>query len=174
MRGSRFEETARDAYASLREELMGLRVKMVPGKDIFPMLAEYLSRFQREWGIQSRLEIHRYDHHSEPIPLSPNVEIQLLRIVQEGLTNVHRHANARHVIIDCVETADALNISIQDDGDGFTLENIPEGHFGLRIMNERATSVGGQVRVSSELGHGTRLEINVPRDGTHRNEGSIL
>jgi len=168
------EEAARDAYAGLREEMMGLRETIVPGQDIFPVLTEYLSRFQREWGIQSHLQIRRQDGNQEPISLSPNVEIQLLRIIQEALTNVHRHANARHVIVDCVEMVDAWNISIQDDGDGFALENIPEGHLGLRIMNERAASVGGQIIVSSELGRGTRLEIRLPRDGADRNEGGTL
>jgi signal transduction histidine kinase len=167
------EEAARVAYASLREEMMGLRETLVPGEDIFPVLTEYLSRFQNHSGIQSRLQVKRLAGDKQPLALSPNVEIQLLRIVQEGLTNVHRHANAHHVQVDCMETAEMLYISIQDDGEGFVPENVPEGHLGLRIMSERAASVGGQVSINSELGRGTRLEIEFPREAVNRSKGSV-
>ena len=167
------EEAARVAYASLREEMMGLRETLVPGEDIFPVLTEYLSRFQNHSGIQSRLQVKRLPGDNQPLALSPNVEIQLLRIVQEGLTNVHRHANAQHVLVDCIETAEMLFISIQDDGEGFIPGNVPEGHLGLRIMSERAASVGGQVSINSELGRGTRLEIEFPREPVDRSKGSV-
>ena len=167
------EETARVAYANLREEMMGLRETIVPRQGIFPLLAEYLARFQSEWGIQSRLEIRRPVDGIDPIAFSPNAEIQLLRIVQEGLTNVHRHAKAQHVLVDCIETAEALRISIQDDGEGFDPANVPDGHLGLHIMSERAASVGGQVSVSSQFGQGTRLEIEFPREQVGRSKGSV-
>ncbi len=166
------EESARVAYASLREEMMGLRETLVPGEDIFPVLTEYLSRFQNQSGIRSRLQVRRTTVEKDPIALSPNVEIQLLRIIQEGLTNVHRHAKAQHVLVDCTETAETLSITIEDDGEGFIPANVPEGHLGLRIMSERAASVGGQVSISSELGRGTRLEIEFPRKGMNHSNGS--
>jgi signal transduction histidine kinase len=167
------EETARVAYASLREEMMGLRETLVPGQDIFPVLTEYLSRFQNQSGIQSRLQVKRPTGDKPAAAISPNVEIQLLRIVQEGLTNVHRHAKARHVLVDCIETAETVCIAIEDDGEGFIPADVPEGHLGLRIMSERAASAGGQVSVTSELGRGTRLEIVFPREGISRSNGSV-
>lgn len=168
------EEAAHDAYTSLREEMMGLRKTFVPSKDIFPVVAEYLSRFQREWGIETYLQVHRADNGNGSLSLTPNIEIQLLRIIQEGLTNVRRHANARHILVDCNETPERLSIAIQDDGTGFVPGNIPEGHFGLRIMSERAASFGGQIQVHSELGHGTKLEIILPRSGQGVNHDSLI
>ncbi len=96
------------------------------------------------------------------------VEIQLLRILQEVLTNIRKHANATRVhiqfsIIDC-----SLCIAVQDNGQGFNIpdESIaPTRHFGLQMMLERAEAIGGTIHMSSQPGAGTHTKVCVPLNG---------
>ena len=157
------ESTARDAYASLREEILGLRNTIVLGEDLIPIFAEYLHRFQRQWGILTRLEVSGDGKDGRVQSLSPAAEIQLLRIVQEGLTNVRRHAGARSLSLQIDDRPDEYRVILQDDGRGFKPQSQSNEHLGLRIMQERAASAGGQVQVISNEGQGTRVEIRLPK-----------
>jgi signal transduction histidine kinase len=158
----KIQTTARDAYSSIREEMLGLRDTIVPGEDFVSVVTEYLSRFQRQWGIESKLFYQDGKGSADHLPISPTAEIQLLRIVQEGLTNIRRHAEATHVEVTIEELEDSLFIVIQDDGKGFNPEQISDENLGLRIMRERAASVGGLVHISSEPNLGTNLQIEIP------------
>jgi signal transduction histidine kinase len=159
----KIELTARDAYASLREEIIGLRNTIVPGEDLLPVLTEYLDRFQRQWGIETKLDVVRVPSVASRLSLTPASEIQLLRIIQEGLTNIRRHANAHRIRLRVDEGLEEIMVSIQDDGKGFDPENVTSEGFGLKIMSERAASVGGRITIYSKDGQGTTLEIILPR-----------
>jgi signal transduction histidine kinase len=159
----KIELTARDAYASLREEIIGLRNTIVPGEDLLPVLTEYLDRFQRQWGIETKLDVVRAPSVASRLSLTPASEIQLLRIIQEGLTNIRRHANAHRIRLRVDEGLEEIIVSIQDDGKGFDPENVTSEGFGLKIMSERAASVGGRITIYSKDGQGTTLEIILPR-----------
>lgn len=158
----KIQNTARDAYSSIREEMLGLRDTIVPGEDFVSVLKEYLSRFQRQWGIESKLFYQDGKGSVDHLPISPTAEIQLLRIVQEGLTNVRRHAEATRIEVTIKELEDSLFVVIQDNGKGFDPDHISDENLGLRIMRERAASVGGSVHISSEPNHGTSLQIEMP------------
>jgi signal transduction histidine kinase len=154
------ERNARDAYASLREEMLGLRDTVVSGQDLVPLFTEFLSRFQRQWGIEAKLLVEDKQPYSAP----PVVEVQLLRIVQEAITNIRRHASASQIFVRLYQDEDRLYISVKDDGRGFhTGEEIDESKLGLSIMRERASSVGGKVTVDSIPGTGTTVHIEMPR-----------
>jgi two-component system nitrate/nitrite sensor histidine kinase NarX len=156
----KIEANARDAYASLRIEILGLRESIFPGKELSSIIAEYLRRYQRQYGILTQLA--KDESFIEPLPISPAAEIQLLRIIQEGLTNVRRHANAHNLSVEMSNLPGSLEIKIRDDGSGFNLENIPDDRLGLKIMRERASSIGGTISIDSRQGSGTRLEIRIP------------
>ncbi|MEE4193631.1 MAG: GAF domain-containing sensor histidine kinase, partial [Anaerolineae bacterium] len=158
----KIEQTARDAYASLREEMLELRDSSNSGKDLLPVLTEYLDRFQRQSGIQTRLVIDRDISNMGALMLSTPGEIQLLRIIQEAVTNVRRHANADHVIVSLARDNNWLKVSIQDNGIGFDYENIAEDRLGLRIMRERAASIQGNIKVESSPGSGTEITVLMP------------
>ncbi len=158
----KIENVAREAYASLRDEMLGLRDTIFPGKDLLKAISEYLKRFQSQWGIQTQLIFDAQALHGKYWPISPTAEVQLLRIIQEALTNVRRHAQATRITLSLENTDDWLKVKIDDDGIGFDLSHIPENRLGLRIMRERAASVGGTIDISSANGHGTELEINIP------------
>lgn len=158
----KIEQTARDAYASLREEMLELRDSKSQGKDIIPVVAGYLERVQRQSNIDARLVLDNEITAMGALLLSPPAEIQLLRIIQEAVTNVRRHAKASQVIVSLSKDDSWLKVSIQDNGIGFNLENIADDRLGLRIIRERTTSIQGTIKVESSPGMGTEITLLVP------------
>lgn len=99
--------------------------------------------------------------------LQPEAELNLFRITQEALRNVEKHSRASRVAITVAFAADAVRITIQDNGQGFRLpastsELAPAGKLGLMGMQERAELLGGNVTVRSESGQGTTIAVDVP------------
>jgi len=99
--------------------------------------------------------------------LGPELEINLYRIVQEGLNNIIRHAGARQVILELKREQAGVYVSILDDGLGFDVEKMrdeserPRG-LGLAGMKERAEHLGGSFDLQSAPGRGTRVTVRVP------------
>jgi len=158
---TRLVEVAREEDVDISESILGLRVTL-SGQGFFPVLAQYLFQYQKNYGIQARLE------KPETIPdgiFEPLVEVQLLRIIQEALTNVRKHAGARSVQIAFGLENGCVHITVQDDGQGFDpgmhIDPFSE-HVGLRVMRERAMEVGGLVEIFSTPGAGTQIVVEVP------------
>ena len=107
---------------------------------------------QPEVAITVEGAIRRLDHQSE---------LALFRIVQEAWNNIRRHAQARHAYVTFDYTRNALVVTIQDDGQGFTPD---AGHSGWGIigMRERAALVGGSIAVRSKPSHGTQIDVRMP------------
>jgi signal transduction histidine kinase len=94
--------------------------------------------------------------------LPERIESELVKIAQESVTNVVRHAGAKNIEIGLHYDAKKLIMSISDDGRGFEgTMNIagPEGHFGLQGMRERAAQIGAELTVTSEPGKGTQVLV---------------
>ena len=153
---------AQDAHADVREYILGAGTGVSADADILSALTQYLRRFSENYGIATEL--------SAPPELSagalePMVEVQLLRIIQEALSNVRKHAGARSVRIGLSVYDSRAEAIVQDDGAGFdpeVLETAEGQKFGLRFMRERAAEVGGSVEVHSAPGEGTQVIIGVP------------
>lgn len=100
-------------------------------------------------------------------PLSPEAQTALFRITQEALTNVAKHAHVAHVDLILEETPAAVRLTIADDGVGFDTriarDQKRRAGWGLLIMRERATAVGGNLLVESTPGRGTRVVVEVGR-----------
>jgi two-component system nitrate/nitrite sensor histidine kinase NarX len=94
--------------------------------------------------------------------LPADVQVQLLHVVQEALSNVRKHAQARQVHVRLVHQPH-WQIDIEDDGRGFdpAADAHDESHVGLRIMRERAAKVGAAVQLQSQPGVGTRVRISL-------------
>jgi signal transduction histidine kinase len=155
---------AQDAHADVREYILGAR-SGVAGAGFLPSLRDYLSRFHATYGIATTLET---SPALAGLVFEPMVGAQLLRILQETLTNVRKHARARAVRIGLSVSEGNAEVIVQDDGAGFDptrLETAEATTFGLRFMRERARGVGGTVRVDSVPGEGTRVVITVPLHG---------
>ncbi len=161
----------RDAYVDVRESILGLRTRPRPGTGFYAALRNYLEGFERQSGIPVEL---RTAGAEEKVRLSFDTELQLLRIVQEALTNVRKHAAACQASV-CLTPVDGkLYLVIEDDGQGFD----PTGPtragwtcFGLKTMRERAESISGTFALESRPGAGTRVVVTVPRD--HEEERDI-
>jgi signal transduction histidine kinase len=109
----------------------------------------------------------------EPVRLSPLAEVQLMRIVQEALSNVRKHAQASQVLVRIASHDDYLALTITDDGVGFD-SPAGNGHYGLLTMRERAESAGGGLTVTSESGLGTQVNLWLPIQNLKKHNGSDL
>jgi signal transduction histidine kinase len=152
----------RDAYEDLRQSIVDLRVPVSLRGDLRRTLREYVERFTLQTGVPCHFESRR----GSPVALSPSAEVQIIRIVQEALTNVKKHAPGAKVWLSLKTNHRQVHATIEDDGPGFDLASIGHnGRFGLRTMKERAESVGGTFAVDSRPGGGTRLQVSVPMEG---------
>jgi signal transduction histidine kinase len=100
--------------------------------------------------------------------LVPSARVQVLRIVQEALTNTRKHAKAQGVRVSLETWDQQALVRIADDGCGFHLSRLlsPDyARYGLRTMRERAQAVGGSLRIESLPGAGTRIIVHVPLAG---------
>lgn len=151
-------EAIKSAQADVRENILSLRTALAGKTGPIAALKEYVEEF----GVQTGIVTEITDHADDNLELSPLVETQSVRIVQEALTNVRKHARAKHVRVALTSLRDQLEISISDDGVGFVAGIVPHGHFGLQTMRERADSVGGKLLISSVPGCGTTVTLNLP------------
>jgi two-component system NarL family sensor kinase len=86
---------------------------------------------------------------------------EIVQLTREALSNVARHARARHATVSLVRKATRAMLSIEDDGIGFDPRSESTGN-GLRNMRARAASLGGEMRVTSRNGKGSRLQVTFP------------
>jgi two-component system nitrate/nitrite sensor histidine kinase NarX len=146
-----------EAHTELRE-LLNSFLAPVEQQGLEPALKKLTRRFRQETGIPIF-----FQRDCPNINLSAGEEKQVIRIIQECLANIRKHAGAHNVriLLSCVEDGDYLFL-VEDDGVGFD-EVSPEGepgeHLGLSIMEERAKRLGGELSIESEPGEGTRVEL---------------
>ena len=137
-------------------------------KELPDFLAELVARFRRDTGISVRLETGE-----ENITLPPGICHEIVRIVQEGLSNVRKHSGASNVVITLCDGAEGQHkLLIADDGEGFgfrgrvTQNQLEASHRGPGVIKERVRLIGGELTIDSSPGHGARLEIAIP-DESH-------
>lgn len=159
---ARLSSLADDAYCSVRQEILALHDEATFESGLRGFLEGYLPRFERQWGIECRADLQADHDASEAFDLHPGVQSQLTRIIQEALANVRKHAGATKVRVKVRSLGGEIRVTVEDDGKGFDLDRIPPGAYGLRIMQERAISVGGAITVKSMQDRGTLLEVVVP------------
>jgi PAS domain S-box-containing protein len=144
----------------VRDVMSDLRPVVLDEYGLEAALNTYVTKFATRYGI--RVEFIR---PNLPIPsLGAAMEMTVLRIVQEALLNIARHAQANHVLVSIERSENALQLTIQDNGVGIPSSQQAKqlrGH-GLMIMQERAEAVGGTLEVSSTPGKGTRIESILP------------
>jgi signal transduction histidine kinase len=92
----------------------------------------------------------------------PECQLAVFRVLQEALHNVQKHAGARAVEVKVVFHDDRIELTAEDDGQGFDPAQGRAGHFGLLHMQERARRVGGELQVESQPGKGAAVRLQVP------------
>jgi signal transduction histidine kinase len=149
------------AYEEVRQSIFGLRTMVSRGLGLIPTLTEYLHDFSAQNGIGVELELT----DGRPIHLSPASEVQLIRIIQEALANIRKHAGAAHAWVRLQRQDSWVQVTIEDDGRGFdpaTLMSPDRLHFGLQTMRERAEGLGGKLEIDTAPGRGTRVVATLP------------
>jgi PAS domain S-box-containing protein len=94
--------------------------------------------------------------------LNPVVENVIYRIVQEGLSNARNHSKSRNIVVSLVQRGERLRIEIRDWGVGFDPKTVPENHFGVDGIHERARLLGGKCNIKSKPGEGTVVVVELP------------
>jgi signal transduction histidine kinase len=163
---ARLAEVSREMAGDVRDLIGNLLVVSLPSEGFCTTLRHIVTRFEKQNGLPVYLDI---DDPTEalcgPTLLAPDVGVQLVRIVQEALTNVRRHAGASNYIgVRLRVEAGQMELAITDNGAGFEPDapGTDGQHFGLQVMRQRAASIGGQLAVHSAPGQGTRVEVRVP------------
>lgn len=156
----------RECYADVRELLLHFRIR--PGhEDIEHALRVTLSKFELQSGLSTQLIMSGHG-----VPLPPDQQLQILHVVQEALSNVRKHANARHVELR-VRQQPNWQFEVSDDGTGFdhVHARFDATHVGMTIMRERAQRIGATLQVSRRAGGGTQVWLSLPPTLVHGDPG---
>jgi len=147
--------TLSDAYLDARQAIDNLR--RFPDEKFTDWLHATAKDFETLTGMSVELSSREFDY-----PFPAPVKAQVMRIVQEALTNIRKHAQACTVSISAVEYEDEVKIEIQDNGRGFSPQDVQASQYGLRSMRERAESIGAEFQVISARDAGTTIRLHIP------------
>jgi PAS domain S-box-containing protein len=160
----------KDILTITRSVMADLRPNVLDDYGLDAAINEYAERFSQRYGI--RVVTHT---PAKATPrLDPGVEMTLLRIAQEALTNIAKHAQASQAVMSLEMEEDSIFMTIEDNGMGilsWQKVNQPGSH-GLRIMRERAEAFGGYLKVNSTYKNGTKIEVKIPLTGSTSGTGS--
>ena len=149
-----------EAYRDVREAILGLRESSRVDRGLVESLRADLEKYSHQSGVKARLESSL---DAEP-SLAPRTEIQVIRVIQEALTNVRKHSGAGSAVVRLSNGGDAVTIVVEDDGCGFDLTGTLLGRdgYGLHTMRERMELIGGTLTIDSAPGPGTRVIASIP------------
>lgn len=153
------KELARSGVSQARRVVQDLRPEMLEKMPLPEAVKWVVEGWSQQSGIQAQTTITGTHHH-----LHPEAETALIRVVQEALANVQKHAQSSAAQVTLSYMDDVLMLDVQDNGIG--LENAPPpgegGGYGLTAMRQRVTQVGGFLTVESEPGEGTTVVVQLP------------
>jgi signal transduction histidine kinase len=147
--------TARENLAEARALVSGLAPAALAAAPLADALARLADRAGEESGVRATFEVR-----GEPRPLGTGAEVVLLRVCQEALANVRRHAGASSAQVVLSYCDNEVSLEVSDDGTGFNAE-LPTTGYGLRGMRARVSEIGGELTVRSVPGKGTTVTAEV-------------
>lgn len=157
---ARAHELARETLGDVRRSVWILAAPLAAEDDLGQALADLARRFEQRTGIATS-----YRPGDRPLALSTEQNSQILRVVQEALQNIEKHARAQHVAIEVQIDAQSVTVAVADDGVGFSPEQVAPRDdgtgFGLISLRERARLAGAELRLASAPGQGTRVEVTL-------------
>ena len=154
------------ALEELRDTLRQLRSGVSEDQSLAVVAREVIERFSERTDLTVDLQITNPTQH-----LSVPIENEMLRIMQEALTNIDKHAKARHVQIRWVVAAGRGTLTVTDDGRGFDArQGVRDSAYGLVGMRERADVIGGRLTIESNPGEGTTITVVAGASSGHKEE----
>jgi signal transduction histidine kinase len=149
----------REGLAEARQSIWALR-SQDSGEKTLPVRLRRVTERADGHGFEARFSVFGAYR-----PLSPGVEREILRVAQEAIHNVEKHAGAQNLSVRLDYGPAEIALEVRDDGRGFTMNEKTEsapGHYGFTGMRERAVAIGGTLEVSSEPGTGTSVRLHAP------------
>jgi len=165
---AQIEKEVRNQSLDVRSSILGLRIASQSGAGLAENVREYIDQCNRMSDFVIELDM---DHGIDGLTMNAEIELQLMRVIQEALSNVRKHASAASARVNLELTASELVITIHDDGVGFSPWTWPgdqQAHFGLQTMRERAEMVGALLSIVSEPGRGTTVTVRLKMKDTSR------
>lgn len=159
---AQLEEAAREVYVDVREAILGLRATDQDDRRLVSRIRDYLDLFGRLADLRVNC---RVENGADVVHLPVAAEIQVLRIIQEALSNVRKHAGASEATVRLRTRDGCLCVMVKDNGHGFNPGDYDRGNwpqFGLKTMKERSEAVGGKFQLRSATGKGTTVAVTVP------------
>jgi len=157
-------QNVREGLADARQSIWALRSQDT-GETTLPVQLRRATENANSHGLEATFSLYGA---YRPIP--PGTEREILRIGQEAIHNVKKHAGAKHLTVQLEYGPAELALIVRDDGRGFASSNgsSPAGHYGLTGMRERSDLIGGTLEVTSEPGAGTtvHLHLTTPKEST--------
>jgi signal transduction histidine kinase len=166
----RIQKLMREEVLKLRELMQAMKSFEVDADRLLGFITDTVERFRRETGIAAEFvtELDRVD-------LAQKGCRELARIVQESLVNVRKHSGANHVLVRLAQRAGNLQLTVEDDGRGFSFSGrlsnaeLETTGKGPAVIRDRVRLLAGELAIESTPGHGARLEVRIPpaRKGNH-------
>jgi signal transduction histidine kinase len=158
------EEAARELFVDVREAIVDLKPAEQERAGLAIRLEDQVAQFSRLNDMPVELGL---DPAVKALSLTAQTEAHLTRIVQEALTNAHKHASAVRASVSLHLNGSVLEMVVSDDGQGFEPASVETGeraHFGLSTMRERSAEIGATITLDSRPGGGTRVVVRLPLD----------
>lgn len=148
-------EVVRSVATSLRPSVLNI--------GLVPAMEWLVEDFSLRWDMPCQLSVQGTEY-----TLDENRSTAIFRVVQESLNNIARHAQAQHAWVDVRFEPVMIQVSIRDDGKGFSPTDPAHPHgLGLLGMHERMLAIGGQIQIDSAVGQGTTVSVVVPPPGRY-------
>jgi len=169
----RIQKLLREEVLKLRELMQAMKSFEVDADRLLGFISDTVERFRRETGIAAE-----FVSELERVELAQKGCRELARIVQESLVNVRKHSGAHHVLVRLAQRAGNLQLTIEDDGKGFSFSGrlsnaeLESTGKGPAVIRERVRLLAGELAIESTPGHGARLEVRIP-PARKANHGSV-
>lgn len=147
----------RDSIAEARRLIRGLATVELDERGLISALVRLIDKFRADLAVPAT-----FTCDAGGLKLPASAQHLLLRIAQEALFNIWKHARATHVGVELKSTGRELQLTIADNGAGFDPEHTPAGHFGVEGMRARAKVLGATLTIDSAVGSGTRISVSLP------------
>jgi signal transduction histidine kinase len=166
----RAKRAARDNLVEARRLVAALRPEILEGSSLPEALRRLAERWSEDTAVRAEVSVT-----GEERRLPQEIQVTVLRIAQEALSNIGKHARASRVTVTLSHMEDLVALDVQDDGDGFDPQRSPDGRdggFGLLAMRERVGRTGGTLLIESGPGEGTTLAVQLPLEAEQNATGS--